>query len=127
MSTSSTFQKIIDYVVRLIFSAVYLDEVFVFLNIPEKNFKRLSEVFGKIDIHNLKLKPINWSFVQNQVYILGMIVDINRVFLDPKKIRCPKNSLVPITKTNLRFSLGISWYYRRFIQGFAKIQAPLHA
>ncbi|GKG15714.1 hypothetical protein Tco_0358037, partial [Tanacetum coccineum] len=45
--------------------------------------------------------------------------------VDPAKIKAVKNWASPTTPTEVRQFLGLTGYYRRFIQGFSKIANPL--
>ncbi|GJX22206.1 putative reverse transcriptase domain-containing protein [Tanacetum coccineum] len=45
--------------------------------------------------------------------------------VDPAKIEAVKNWASPTTPTNIRQFLGLSGYYRRFIEGFSKIAKSL--
>jgi hypothetical protein len=46
---------------------------------------------------------------------------------DPKKIITVQHFPTPKTTTNVKAFLGLTWYYRRFIIGYAKIAEPLFA
>lgn len=47
--------------------------------------------------------------------------------MDPKKVEAIKKFPRPTNATELRSFLGIAGYYRRFIRGFARTSAALHA
>lgn len=46
---------------------------------------------------------------------------------DPNKVKAVQEFPVPTTVRGVRRFLGMAGYYRRFMAGFAKITAPLHA
>lgn len=71
--------------------------------------------------HGLKLKPNKCHLFQPSVQYLGHVV--------PEKGVTPMEEKVtqPTTVKELRGFLGLIGYYRRFIQNFAKVAAPLHA
>lgn len=48
------------------------------------------------------------------------------VSTDPRKIEAVAEWQCPTSVSELRSFLGFASYYRRFVEGFAKLAAPLH-
>ena len=46
------------------------------------------------------------------------------ISIDPEKIRAIEDWLVPKDVTDVRSFMGITGYYRRFIEGFSRIENP---
>jgi hypothetical protein len=65
-------------------------------------------------------------FATQQVEYLGHVINGSRVATDPAKIKAIKHWSIPKTVTQLRSFLGLTGYYRRFIQGYGTICSPLH-
>ncbi|WRX27653.1 Reverse transcriptase domain - like 10 [Theobroma cacao] len=60
-----------------------------------------------------------------EVVFLGHIVSGAGIYVDPKKIEAILQLEQPKTVTEIRSFLGLAGYYRRFVQGFSLIAAPL--
>nr|GFB96928.1 reverse transcriptase domain-containing protein [Tanacetum cinerariifolium] len=56
-----------------------------------------------------------------KVQFLGHVIDSRGIHVDPAKIESIKDWASPKTPTEIRQFLGLTGYYRRFIEGFSKI------
>nr|GFA75072.1 putative reverse transcriptase domain-containing protein [Tanacetum cinerariifolium] len=56
---------------------------------------------------------------------LGHVIDSQGIYVDPAKIESVKYWASPKSPTEIRQSLGLVGYYRRFIEGFLKIAKPI--
>ncbi|GJR25268.1 putative reverse transcriptase domain-containing protein [Tanacetum coccineum] len=70
-----------------------------------------SSVYSKIDLRS--------------VQFLGDVIDSKVIHVDPAKIESIKDWVSPKSPTEIRQSLGLAGYYRRFIEGFSKIAKPM--
>ena len=59
------------------------------------------------------------------ITFLGNIISSEGFEVDPKKIEAVKNWPRPLTPTDIRSFLGLTGYYRRFVNGFTSIGSPL--
>ena len=74
---------------------------------------------------NLKLKPRKCTFGQNRVRYLGHIISQDGVATDPDKTTIVETSPVPQNVSNVRSFLGITGYYRRYVNKYSQIAEPL--
>lgn len=65
------------------------------------------------------------SFGIRRVEYLGHYIEENRVTTDPKKIEAIKNLQTPANIKQLRGFLGLTGYYRRFVQCYGSIRASV--
>uniref|UniRef100_A0AAV2ITY1 ribonuclease H n=1 Tax=Knipowitschia caucasica TaxID=637954 RepID=A0AAV2ITY1_KNICA len=92
----------------------------------EGHLQRLQLVFDRLRKHGLKLKPSKCHLMKKEVQYLGHRVCAEGIRTDPEKISKVKDWPQPTNcKEVLRF-LGFAGYYRRFVESYAKIAAPLY-
>ncbi|KAL8112978.1 hypothetical protein AgCh_020338 [Apium graveolens] len=65
------------------------------------------------------------EFWLKEVQFLGHVVNKEGIKVDPAKIETVMNWERPKTPTEVRSFLGLTGYYRRFVQDFSKIVVPL--
>ena len=125
----ATFQRLMDVVLcglQWTTCLVYLDDIIVMGRTFEEHLSNLENVFSRILDAGLKIKVEKCSFLQERVKYLGHIVSKNGIEADPDKISKVQLWPTPQCGKEVQQFLGLANYYRRFIQNFAEVAAPLH-
>ena len=105
---------------------VYLDDILVTGKDFEEHLRNLEEVLQAIQEAGLKLKPSKCVFAQTSLKYLDFIVSNKGLAPDPEKVKAVVKYEQPENLTELRRSMGLVSYYRRFVSGFSDIASPLH-
>lgn len=105
---------------------LYLDDIVVFSSTVELHLERLEVVLGRLQREGLKAKLAKCAFFQREVRYLGHVISDQGVSTDPSKVEVVASWQPPTTISELRSFLGFASYYRRFVDGFARLAAPLH-
>ena len=104
---------------------VYLDDVIVHANNFEDHLNNLEMVFRQLRNFGLKLKPSKCKFFYTRLQYLGHVVSAAGVETDPEKTQPLRDWPVPQNPSELHTFLGVTGYYRRFVEGYAKVARPL--
>ena len=124
----STFQRIIELALRglqWITCLIYLDDVIIFGRNFKEHLSRLKEVLLRIRRANLKLKPSKCHLLQEEVEFLGHVVSEEEILPNPRNIEKLLNWPRPVNTTQVRGTIGLGSYYRRFVKDFSKLVHPL--
>ncbi len=105
------------------FVKVYINDVIVFSPTLEDHLHHLEQV---LRVAGLKLKPSKCRFVAEKVEYLGHILTPKGVKPNPTTISAVAAFPTPSNLREVRQFLGLSSFYRRFINDFAAIAQPLH-
>lgn len=105
---------------------LYLDDIIVFSSSVSQHVQRLEVVLDRLQREGLKVKLSKCSFFRREVGYLGHIISDQGVATDPAKIEAVAKWPRPSQVSELRSFLGFASYYRRFVEGFAKLASPLH-
>ena len=108
------------------FVKVYIDDVIVFSPTLTDHLRHLRQVFDRIREAGLKLKPTKCRFVAPEVEYLGHVLTPEGLKTNPATVSAVREFPVPTNLKEVRQFLGLSSFYRRFINGFAAIAQPLH-
>lgn len=125
----ATFQRLMEKTVgdmNLIEVLVYLDDIIVFGKTLEEHEQRLEKVLKRLHEEGLKLSLEKCQFCLPSVTYLGHVVSAEGVSTDPRKLEAVTSWPRPRTVTEVRSFLGFCSYYRRFVEGFARIAKPLN-
>ena len=107
------------------FVIVFIDDILVYSRSKEEHVEHLRIILQTLREHQLYAKFSKCEFWLDSVAFLGHVVSREGIQVDPKKIEAVMDWQRPTTVTEVRSFLGLAGYYRRFVQDFSRIAAPL--
>ncbi|XP_047148657.1 uncharacterized protein LOC124820912, partial [Vigna umbellata] len=107
------------------FVVVFIDDILIYSKRCEEHEEHLRLVLGVLREKELYAKLSKCEFWMKEVQFLGHVVSAGGISVDPAKVRAVLEWESPRSVTEVRSFVGLAGYYRRFIEGFSKIVAPL--
>lgn len=127
-NTPATFQALMNDVLQPFlrrFVLVFFDNILIYSQSWADHLLHIRAVFEALQQHALFLKKSKCSFGEPSVGYLGHVISAQGVSMDESKIQAVTTWPIPKSVRAVRGFLGLAGYYRRFIQDYGLIAAPL--
>ncbi|XP_010262237.1 PREDICTED: uncharacterized protein LOC104600803 [Nelumbo nucifera] len=124
----STFQALMNEVFHSHlrrFVLVFFDDILVYSKSWVEHMQHLRVVLELLQQHQLVLKRSKCSFGERRVLYLGHVISGQGVTVDDSKIQAIKEWPRPQSAKALCGFLGLTGYYRKFVQNYGLLAAPL--
>ena len=107
------------------FVVVFVDYILIYSETEEDHKDHLRVVLQNLRDHQLYAKFRKCEFWLTEVRFLGHVVSATGVSVDPKKVEAVMSWERPKSFFEIRSFLGLAGYYRRFIEDFSQLAAPM--
>ncbi|KAL4032901.1 hypothetical protein IC575_005984 [Cucumis melo] len=107
------------------FVIVFINDILIYSKTEEEHEEHLRMVLEILRANKLYAKFSKCEFWLKQVSFLGHVVSNAGVSVDPAKIEAVTSWLRPSTISEVRSILGLTGYYRRFVENFSRITTSL--
>lgn len=124
----SIFQRTIDDILREWIGKccyVYIDDIIIYSPDIECHLRDIETIITNLKNSGMRISSEKSKFFKAEVEFLGFTVSRLGIKTCQNKIKDILNYQTPETLRALRSFLGLSGYYRRFIQDYAAIAKPL--
>jgi len=105
--------------------AVYIDDINVYSTDFDQHLIHLRNVFEKCKKYGLKLKREKCKFACEELEFLGHILSNEGLAPDDRKIKAITEYPAPTNVKEIQSFLGMTGFYRQFIQEYSKITSPI--
>ena len=124
----ASFQRTVDIILmryKWRTCLVYIDDIIIFSKSIDEHLKHVNEILDTLRKAGLSLKLKKCRFFTTTVDYLGHVIRPGLLEVATKNQEAIRKMNPPCTQTQVRSFLGMCNVYRRFVEGFAKIAAPL--
>lgn len=124
----STFQAVMNDLFRPFlrrFILVFFDDILIYSHTMEQHRSHLEQALKLLYDNQFFAKMSKFCFGQSQVVFLGHVVNSEGVKVEEEKFSAVQSWPTPSTVKEVRGFLGLTGYYRRFVQNYRFIAQPL--
>jgi hypothetical protein len=107
------------------FVVVFIDDILIYSTNEKEHLQHIEWVLKQLRKWKLYAAPNKCEWGKAQVKFLGHVVSAAGVSVLEKKIKAIVEWPELKNRKEVKSFLGLAGYYRRFVQGFSKIAAPL--
>ena len=124
----STFQSYINRALSNLIDVccvVYLDDIVIFSRTPEEHVRNVRAVLEKLRQYRLYANMNKCAFDVDTIAYLGFIITPRGVEMEPDRVKTIQEWPEPTCVKDVMSFLGFANFYRKFIEGYSRIAAPL--
>lgn len=121
-NSPSVWQRVIDNILTGLRGEkvlVYIDDLIIWSSTVEDHLSKLKAVFDRLRKSNLKLKATKCQFLKQTLEYLGHTISPEGVSPTKRLVEAVVNYPAPQNSKQVRSFLGLSGYYRKFINNYA--------
>ena len=126
----TSFQSMIDMTFEDIIeqgcTVIYMDDIMNFSNNLDTLEKLDKDILRRLQENDLYLKLTKCELKKTKIEYLGMVITEGKITMDSVKVKGIRDWPAPTTVKEVRSFLGFGNFYRKFINKFSELAAPLN-
>ena len=103
----------------------YVDDILTHTDEWYKHLQELRVLFERIRAAHVTIRPKKCRIGYETIGFVGHTIGRGKVCMEDDKVEKIEQAERPRTKKQVRAFLGLTGYYRKFIQNYAEIATPL--
>lgn len=104
---------------------VYLDDILIYSRNLEEHRAHVAMVLNRLRKYKLFAKLSKCEFATDTVSFLGYVISPKGISMEQSRIETIESWPEPQSVHDIQVFLGFSNFYRKFIEGYSRISAPL--
>ena len=104
---------------------VYLDDITIHYKSHKDHITHLKMIFERCRFYDISLNPKKIIFSIEKGKLLGFIISLDGIMIDPKREEAIKKIVHPHNKRSMQSFFSKINFVRRFISDFSEIARPL--
>jgi len=106
--------------------AAFVDNVLVGTEMEERHDEIVEEVLRRLEENDLYIKPEKCAWKVRKIGFLEVVIGPSGIEMEKEKVDRVLSWPEPRNMKDIRKFLGLTNYYRRFIQNFAQVARPMN-
>ncbi|XP_043462406.1 uncharacterized protein LOC122498643 [Leptopilina heterotoma] len=128
-NSPAVFQRFVNEIFRPLVKEeilqIYFDDIIILASTEDEAVERLETVMQHASEYGLEINFKKCQFLKMRVEYLGQIVEDGKVYPSPNKVKAVVNYPEPKSLKDIQSFLGLTGYFRKFIENYSFIARPL--
>lgn len=129
INAPATFQSLMNNIFRAQITQkkclCYLDNLIILGKNLKEHTENINEILNLLQTNNLKINPDKCEFMQKELKYLGHVITLEGIKPQSEKIEKILNVQQPKNVKQIQAFLGLTGYYRKFIEDYGLLAKPL--